>query len=360
LLGWWLAVLAYAAFWFMHIKRVARVVSPLQRRARELAVFDGLLRRLEREPFEASALTQLQASLRVEGQPPSECIRRLGKLAGKLRLLEDPWVRGFVWLSPQPFQVALALEAWRQKHGAHVARWLEAIACFEAISSLAAYAYENPQDPFPELVEAASCFEATALGHPLLPAARCVANDVRLAGDQQVLIVTGSNMSGKSTLLRTVAVNAVLALAGAPVRAQTLRLSPLAVGASIRVQDALAAGESRFLVEIRRLRQLVDQARGPLPLLFLVDEILQGTNPADRKEGAERVLLGLVELGALGLVTTHDLPLTEMAARPAHRMANVHFSDSLNDGRLRFDFRMRPGVVPHSNALALMHQIGLP
>ena len=160
-----------------------------------------------------------------------------------------------------------------------------------------------------------------------------------------MLVVSGSNMSGKSTLLRTVGVNAVLALAGAPVRARRLRLSPLAVGASMRIHDSLQDGTSRFYAEITRLRQLVDLASGPLPLLFLLDEILHGTNSHDRRIGAEAVVRGLVARGAIGLVTTHDLALARVADALAPRAANVHFEDHLEDGQMRFDYRMRPGVV---------------
>jgi DNA mismatch repair ATPase MutS len=166
-------------------------------------------------------------------------------------------------------------------------------------------------------------------------------------------------MSGKSTLLRTVGINAVLALAGAPVRARRLQLSMLAVGATLRIQDSLQAGRSRFYAEITRVRQLVDAASGPTPLLFLFDELFHGTNSHDRCVGAESVIRGLLDRGAIGLVTTHDLALALVADRLAPRAANVHFEDQLVDGRMHFDYRMRAGVVQHSNALALMRAIGL-
>jgi len=166
-------------------------------------------------------------------------------------------------------------------------------------------------------------------------------------------------MSGKSTLLRTVGINAVLAFAGAPVRARRLRLSLLAVGATLRIQDSLQAGRSRFYAEITRVRELVDRARGPLPLLFLFDELFHGTNSHDRCVGAESVLAGLIDRGAIGLLTTHDLTLAQIGDRLAPRVANVHFEDQLVDGKMLFDYRMRPGVVQHSNALALMRAIGL-
>ncbi len=175
----------------------------------------------------------------------------------------------------------------------------------------------------------------------------------------RVLVISGSNMSGKSTLLRSVGTNAVLALCGAPVRALRLRISPLAVGGAIRITDSLQAGSSRFYTEITRLRQLVDITRGQLPLLFLLDELLQGTNSHDRRIGAEAVIRGLVQRGAIGLLTTHDLALAHIAEVLAPRAANVHFEDRLTDGRIEFDYRLRPGVVQRSNALELMRSVGL-
>jgi DNA mismatch repair ATPase MutS len=166
-------------------------------------------------------------------------------------------------------------------------------------------------------------------------------------------------MSGKSTLLRTVGINAVLALAGAPVRAVSLRLSPLAVGATLRVQDSLLEGRSRFYAEITRIRTLADIAAGPLPLLFLLDELFHGTNSHDRLLGAEGVLRSLVDRGAIGLITTHDLALTAIADELAPRAANVHFEDWFEEITIGFDYRIKAGPVTRSNALALMRAVGL-
>jgi len=237
--------------------------------------------------------------------------------------------------------------------------WLAAIGEFEALGALAGYAYEHADDPFPEIVDAGRGFEAEALGHPLIPGSRCVRNDVSLGETLRVLIVSGSNMSGKSTLLRSVGINAVLALAGAPVRARRLRLSPVAVGASMRILDSLETGTSHFFAEITRLRQLMELTDGPLPVLFLLDEILHGTNSHDRGIGADALIRGFVARGAIGLVTTHDLALAQVANALAPRAANVHFQDHLEDGQMRFDYRMRPGVVQKSNAVALMRAVGL-
>ena len=185
-------------------------------------------------------------------------------------------------------------------------------------------------------------------------------NDVRLGGDgPRLIVLSGSNMSGKSTFLRTIGVNVVLALAGAPVAARRLRLSPLVLGATLHVEDSLQAGHSRFYAEILRIRAIVDAARGPVPLLFLLDEILHVTNSYDRRIGAEGIVRALVNFGAIGLITTHDLALAELPATLGASAVNMHFEDRLDNGRMTFDYRLRPGIVEHSNALALMRAVGL-
>jgi len=340
--------------------RVRRVVGPLERRVHDLAVFHGVLARLEQEEFAAPRLATLRAALRTTDTPPS---RRIEQLLALIELLDSkrnlyfaPFASLLLWTT----QLAFALEAWRVATGPAIRGWLDAVAHFEALGALATYAAENPADPFPEVAEQGPLFDGEGLGHPLLPIATCVRNDVRLGGELRVLVVSGSNMSGKSTLLRTVGVNAVLALAGAPVRAQRLRVSPLTVGATLRVQDSLQEGVSRFMAEVRRVRQLVELGRGPRPLLFLLDELFAGTNSHDRRLGAEAVIRTLVESGAIGLITTHDLALTHIADLLGGKGANVHFEDNFEEGGgVTFDYRMRPGVVRRSNALALMRSVGL-
>ncbi|MGH9676875.1 MAG: MutS-related protein, partial [Candidatus Acidiferrum sp.] len=230
---------------------------------------------------------------------------------------------------------------------------------FEALCALASYACENPADSMPEILSDGPLFEAVGMGHPLLPMGVMVRNDLRLNSELQVCLVSGSNMSGKSTFLRTAGINAVLAQAGAPVRATHLRMSPLAVGATLRIQDSLQQGRSRFYSELLRVRQVVELTHGEIPLLFLLDEIFAGTNSHDRRQGAEALIRGLVEAGAIGLVTTHDLALTHIAEQLAPRALNMHFADQFIDGVMSFDYRIQPGVVRHSNALALMRAVGL-
>jgi hypothetical protein len=350
---------AELALWYRLRQRLDHVVYGVEKAAPDLFLLAEVLERIEREPFEAPRLAALRAALETGGLPPSRRIHRLNRLVELLDSRDNWFVRIFGPPLLYTPHLAFAVESWRRANGREVRAWLEAVAELEALSALAGYAYEHPADPFPELTPDGALFEAEEIGHPLLPAARCVRNSLRLGGDLRVIVVSGSNMSGKSTLLRTVGVNAVLAMAGAPVRASRLRLAPLTVGASIRVMDSLQGGSSRFYAEISRLRQLMDLAAGQFPLLFLLDELLHGTNSHDRRIGAEAAVRGLVERGAIGLVTTHDLALAHVAEVLAPRGSNAHFEDHLENGRMLFDYRLRPGVVEKSNALELMRSIGL-
>ena len=195
--------------------------------------------------------------------------------------------------------------------------------------------------------------------HPLVPATQMIHNDLDLSGETRLLVVSGSNMSGKSTMLRTVGVNAVLALAGAPVRASALRLTPMAIGATLRIQDSLQEGRSRFYAEITRIREIADVARRGDNLLFLLDELFHGTNSHDRLTGASGVLRGLLAHKTIGLITTHDLALTAVANTLAPKAANVHFEDQFDGLDIKFDYTMKPGPVTRSNAVALMRAVGL-
>ena len=355
-----ISVTVSAAFALAFRSDVREALARADRPEHELELLSRLLSRLERRKFRAPLLAGLRASLATGGRPASARIARLARLIqvndSRRNMLFAP-LSALLLLGTQ---IAFAVERWRRANGLDVERWVEATAGIEALCSVARRAYERPADPFPEIVDSGPCFDGQAVGHPLLPEDGCVPNDVRLGDGLQVLLVSGSNMSGKSTLLRTVGVNTVLALAGAPVRAARLRVSPLAVGAAMRVTDSLQEGLSHFYAEIKRLRAIVELGRGERPLLFLLDEILQGTNSHDRRIGAEAVIRALVVQGGIGLVTTHDLALARIADALAPRAANVHFEDHLEGERIAFDYRLRPGVVERGNALGLMRAIGLP
>lgn len=354
-----LALLVEIIFLYSQRRTVGAAVDAVENAGRDLDLLSSILGRLERESFESPHLKNIRARLNSEGAPPSRLIAQLDRLIVLLDSRRNFFFAPIALVLLWTIQLAYLVEGWRRKNGRAIAGWLGAVAELEALSSLAGYSYEHPDDPLPELVKETPCFEASELGHPLLPDAKCVRNDVHLTDNVQVLVVSGSNMSGKSTLLRTVGINAVLALAGAPVRAKHLRISPLTVGASIRVMDSLQGGTSRFYSEITRLRKLVGLADGPIPLLFLLDELLHGTNSHDRRIGAEAVVKGLVQRKAIGLLTTHDLALSHIADALAPHAVNVHFEDHIENGRIAFNYRLQPGIVKKSNALELMRSVGL-
>jgi hypothetical protein len=338
---------------------VRNVISAVSLPSRELRLLVLLLDRLQREQFTSPRLIALQRMLESDGRTASRQIRRLERLMEFLDSARNQFFRAIaavlVWIP----QFAMAVESWRVANGPRIGDWIAAIGEFEALCSLAGFAYERPGATFPELIDReVPIFEARELRHPLIGDAS-VPNEVSLGETVRLWIVSGSNMSGKSTLLRAVGLNAVLAWAGAPVTCASLRLSRLYIGASMRANDSLVDHRSRFYAEIERLRDVVNLPRSGRPTLFLLDELLSGTNSHDRRIGAQALLRGLVERGAIGLATTHDLALAGIADALNGSAANVHFEDHLEGGEMRFDFRLRPGVVTHSNALALMRAVGL-
>jgi hypothetical protein len=326
----------------------------------DLNLLSGVLARVEQHTFRAPRLQSLQTELSSHQIKGSYAIARLRTIVNLIDSRDNLIVRILNIPFMYSVQVAFSAERWRQAHGNAVRSWLKVIGEIEALLCLATYSHEHPDDPFPEFVQGAACFDATDLGHPLVPAAKCVRNNVRLSDGNRVFLVSGSNMSGKSTLLRTVGINTVLAMAGAPVRAKCLRLTPLHVGASIRVSDSLQEGSSRFYAEITQLRAIFDLAADGGPsLLFLLDELLQGTNSNDRRIGAEGIVHALLKRGAIGLVSTHDLALAEIGGSLNGQLHNVHFQEDFQNGRMHFDYELREGVVTKSNGLALMRSIGL-
>ena len=369
--GWWVvgAAAVNGLLLGLLFKRAHKIVEGLSAATMSAGVelFANVIREIEREPFDDPALAALAARVKgTDGDAASLGIARLVRVSDWADSLHNAYVR----LGELPFlvtpQVAYAAEAWRHRHGARLRGWVDAIGEFEALSSLAGYSYEHPRDPFPELLEATDpVFDAIEVAHPLIPAAEAVSNSFVLGGPRtqdpgpKTLIVSGSNMSGKSTLMRTAGVNAILAFAGAPVRAQRLRLSLLAVGTCLRHTDSLQEHRSGFYTEALRLRRVADLLDGPLPLMFLFDELLSGTNSKDRRVAAEGVIRMMLAKGAIGMVTTHDLSLTEIAAIFPGDVKNVHLQDHVDHGKMAFDYKLRDGVITHSNALELMRMIGL-
>jgi hypothetical protein len=340
-------------------KRTAAVLHAAEHALEDLQLLASLLARLEREQFKTPRLQALKTELSSHHLVSSRAIARLRTIVEYIHSLENPISKALNIPLMYVVQVAYMAEGWRSAHGAAIRSWLRVVGEIEALLSFSGYAYEHPADPFPEFIEGAPCFDAEQLGHPLIPNAKCIRNNVSVCGETQVLLVSGSNMSGKSTLMRAVGINTVLAMAGAPVRAHRLQLTPLQIGASILVNDSLQEGSSRFYAEITRLRQICDLAESHPPVLFLLDELLQGTNSKDRLIGAEGLVRALLASGAIGLISTHDLALTNIGEQRDARLHNVHLQDEIEDGKMKFDFKLRDGVVTKSNGIELMRLIGL-
>jgi MutS domain V len=375
-LAWFLSVLAWqlwgASEWLVLATTVVNIgishrfrlrlneaVHAAEEAGPDLMLLSQVLTAFEREEFSSPRLLQLQAQLNQQAMPPSRAITKLNRLVDYLEDAHNFIVRIFDPVIFYRLQFVLATESWRRRFGPSLRLWLDSVGELEALAALGGYTYEHPEDVFPEFVDSAPCFEAEALAHPLIPRERAVPNDLRLDRDLQLIIVSGPNMAGKSTFLRGIGVNAVLAQSGAPVRAAKLKLSPLTVTASICVLDSLEGGISRFYAEIHRLKQIMDLTRGPVPVLFLLDELLSGTNSHDRLIGTRSFVTKLVERGAVGLVSTHDLALTAIPQEIGSKAINCHFEDHLEDGQLHFDYKLYPGIVQTSNALPLMRSIGL-
>jgi hypothetical protein len=340
-------------------KRTAAVLHAAEHALEDLQLLASLLARLEREQFKTPRLQALKTELSSHHLVSSRAIARLRTIVEYIHSLENPISKALNIPLMYAVQVAYMAEGWRSAHGAAIRSWLRVVGEIEALLSFSGYAYEHPADPFPEFIEGAPCFDAEQLGHPLIPNAKCIRNNVSVCGETQVLLVSGSNMSGKSTLMRAVGINTVLAMAGAPVRAHRLQLTPLHIGASILINDSLQEGSSRFYAEITRLRQICDLAESHPPVLFLLDELLQGTNSKDRLIGAQGLVRALLASGAIGLISTHDLALTNIGEQRDARLHNVHLQDEIEDGKMKFDFKLRDGVVTKSNGIELMRLIGL-
>lgn len=365
-LDWGLAPMALSLFlnttaWLFLGRRFKLVFQGMELHAGSVGMLTRMLQFLESAHFNSPLLKRLKESVR-NGQdqpPPSESTAQLAVWHHLYTSSKNQLFAPFAFLMNWNLVVGCGLEKWQGRFGAQMAAWLDTVGQLEAVSSLANYAFENPGLPFPLLNDEKLVYDGLQLRHPLMAPGTCVANDLCLDAACRLMILSGSNMSGKSTFLRTVGINAVLAMTGGPVCASRLEVSPMALGAVLRIHDSLAEGKSRFFAEIQRVRQVVDLSSGKLPVLFLLDEIFSGTNSHDRKLGATGVLAGLLKNGAMGLVTTHDLSLSEIVDNGGLPGANSHFSDRFEKGNLNFDYLMKPGVVRNSNALELMRSVGL-
>jgi len=355
--GWIGALIGFHAVIGMVFRsEVAGILDRVRPISNETQVLREGLGLLANEQFESSKRRGLSDQVRGG----SASLRKLERLVNALSERDKEFFYVFSRLLLVGTQLCMAIDQWRMEHGDALSKWLEAWAEFEALSALAAYGYENPGNTFPEFSTDETCFEALGLGHPLLSHTSCVANDVKLRLESPFYVISGSNMSGKSTLLRSIGLNAVLAFAGAPVRASALRLSGLSIIASMSILDSLLNGKSTFLAEVERLRLAIESAEGARSVLYLIDEILGGTNSRDRRIAAEAVVRTLVNRGAIGALSTHDLALTEIASAEGLRGVNLHMGSRDEKDPMDFDYRLKPGVTTEANALAIARMAGVP
>jgi hypothetical protein len=347
-------------------KRNEAEAAAVEAAGHELPLLAAVFSAIEHQQFSSQKLAGLQSRLKSSGLPPSRAIAKLNgyrewivSAHNFLMRSVDPvvfWTQQWVW----------AAERWRSRYGASVRQWMNAAAEIEALLALAIFTREHPEYVFPQFAAHGPYLEADDLAHPLVEG-RAVGNSVKLGNAPnenggpglRLLIISGPNMAGKSTFTRSVGVNAVLAQTGAPVRARRMVLSELQVAASICVLDSLQGGLSRFYAEITRLKQIYDLTGKDLPVLFLLDELLSGTNSHDRRVGTDSIVRGLMRHRAVGIVTTHDLALTAIVNTLDGQAANYHFGDTFAAGKLSFDYRLSPGIAESTNALQLMKSIGL-
>jgi hypothetical protein len=352
-----ISVLNFAFAHWLHPK-LDLAAGAIEKAADDLRLISTVLMIVERETFTAPLLVEMQSRLKRNGEQPSRAIRRLAGLSETIQSRHSLFARPLDLVTFWSAQLVFIAERWQRDFGPLLRVWLAAVGELEALTSLATFTYEHPEYTFPEFVREAPWFVAEGIAHPLLSAATTVENDLTLGTGCQLMILSGPNMAGKSTFIRSLGVNAVLAQCGAPVRARRLRMSPLRVAASICILDSLSGGTSRFYAEIQRVKVIADLAEGPVSVLFLLDELLSGTNSHDRFVGTEFVLQMLLERKAIGIVSTHDLALTRIPDSMEGRAFNAHFEDKLEDGELIFDYKLKPGIVQTSNALKLMRSIG--
>jgi hypothetical protein len=321
--------------------------------------FEETFKAIDAQRFEHPALLALQRGLQ-EGPTVSSRLRGFSRLLGFAELKHSGQLHPIInALTLWDLLVLFRLDRWREIHGRGVRGWFEALARLEALSAFATWTFERPDDVFPEVGDDEVSLTATALGHPLLEVP--VRNDVTLPGPGSALVITGSNMSGKTTLMRAMGLNAVMALAGLPVCARAMRCSRAQVMTSMRLKDSLERGVSYFYAEVQRIKTLLTTAQAhPSRCLFLLDELFMGTNTRERQIASRALMVMLLDTGAAGAVATHDLSICELARERPAKLRNVHFRDLERDGEMTFDYTLREGVVETTNALEVLRRAGVP
>jgi len=346
-------------FYFTRFRKITKLHEQVSRSSDLLRTYSAAISMIEKETFRAAKLTILQESFRGETNA-SEQVRTFARLVNRLdsRLNVLVSVPLNLLLSTD-MRFCLALEEWKREHAERIPGWFASMAEFEVLSSFANMAYNNPSWAFPEIVPDFFTFRAVNMGHPLIPEKKRINNDFETSGHGRTILITGSNMSGKSTFLRTCGINTVLALAGAPVCASSLSLSHVRIHSSMRISDSLEENISSFYAELRRLRSVITESEKDSRVFLLLDEILRGTNSDDRFTGSVALIKQLMGYGTVAMVATHDLRLAGLSKDIQGKIDNYHFDVKISGEELFFDYKLTPGVCSSFNASLLMKKMGI-
>lgn len=342
------------------IKRATYIQETYGKQLKSLNGYARLIALAKAEDWKSAGMLELMERFNLNGQSPVQALQQLSKELDRLDLRNNQFL--YVLLEGSIFfqlQEIVRIERWKVRYGQHISEWLETVGELDALCSLGTFAYNHPQYTYPELTEKPFCFLATQMGHPLMPVSQCVKNDATIPSRPFFLIITGANMAGKSTYLRTIGVNYLLACVGAPVCCEKLKLHPNQLITSLRTSDSLSDNESYFFAELKRLKRIIDLLNQGQQLFIILDEILKGTNSMDKQKGSFDLIRQFMQLKANGIIATHDLLLGSLIKQFPEEIRNYCFEADIKDNELTFSYKLREGVAQNMNACFLMKKMGI-
>ena len=342
------------------IKRATYIQETYGKQLKSLNGYARLIALAKAEDWKSAGMQELMERFNLNGQSPIQALQQLSKELDRLDLRNNQFL--YVLLEGSIFfqlQEIVRIERWKARYGQHISKWLETVGELDALCSLGTFAYNHPQYTYPELTEKPFCFLATQMGHPLMPASQCVKNDATIPSRPFFLIITGANMAGKSTYLRTIGVNYLLACIGAPVCCERLKLHPNQLITSLRTSDSLSDNESYFFPELKRLKRIIDLLNQGKQLFIILDEILKGTNSMDKQKGSFDLIRQFMQLKANGIIATHDLLLGSLIKQFPEEIRNYCFEADIKENELTFSYKLREGVAQNMNACFLMKKMGI-
>lgn len=342
------------------IKRATYIQETYGKQLKSLNGYARLIALAKAEEWKSAGMQELMERFNLNGQSPVQALQQLSKELDRLDLRNNQFL--YVLLEGSIFfqlQEIVRIERWKVRYGQHISEWLETVGELDALCSLGTFAYNHPQYTYPELTEKPFCFLATQMGHPLMPASQCVKNDATIPSRPFFLIITGANMAGKSTYLRTIGVNYLLACIGAPVCCEKLKLHPNQLITSLRTSDSLSDNESYFFAELKRLKHIIDLLNQGQQLFIILDEILKGTNSMDKQKGSFDLIRQFMQLKANGIIATHDLLLGSLIKQFPEEIRNYCFEADIKENELTFSYKLREGVAQNMNACFLMKKMGI-